>query len=155
MESYRIHVHMRRSFMKQKWPIHILSILLCMAMLCGIPAHAAEIRASDRIYHSTATLSKASNGNLSVFFSVQATGIMEKIGATSVAIQRSSGSGWTTEYTFNTSNTPALLTGNTDWHGMALTYTPRFSGVEYRAVVMIYVKDATGASTQQLTSRSV
>ena len=51
--------------MKQKWPIHILSILLCMAMLCGIPAHAAEIRASDRIYHSTATLSKASNGNRS------------------------------------------------------------------------------------------
>lgn len=138
--------------MKKKWPICILSALLCMAMLCSIPTHAVETRASDRISRTTATLSKASNGDLSVYFSVQATGIMEKIGATSVAIQRSSGSGWTTEYTFNTSNTPALLVKNSDWHGMVLTYPPRFSGVEYRAVVMIYVKDATGISTQQLTS---
>jgi len=137
---------------KKKWPVQILSVLLCMVMLCGIPAHAVGTRASDRISRATATLSKASNGDLSVFFSVRATGFMEKVGATSVAIQRSSGSGWTTEYTFNTGNTPALLTGNTDWHGMALTYTPRFSGVEYRAVVMIYVKDATGSSTQQLIS---
>lgn len=141
--------------MKKKWPVHILSVLLCMVMLCGIPAHAVETRASDRISRTTATLSKASNGDLSVFFSVRATGIMEKIGATSVAIQRSSGTGWTTEYTFNTSNTPALLVENSDWNGMVLTYSPRFTGVEYRAVVMIYVKDAKGISTQQLISKSL
>lgn len=141
--------------MRKKWPVHILSVLLCMVMLCGIPAHAVETRASDRIYHSTATLSKASNGDLSVFFSVQATGFMEKIGVTSVAIQRSSGNGWVTEYTFNTSNTPTLLRDNKDRHSMVLTYSPRFTGVEYRAVVMIYVKDASGVSTQQLITRTV
>lgn len=141
--------------MKKKWPIHILSVLLCIVMLCSVPAYAMEVRASDRISHTTATLSKASNGDLSVFFSVRATGIMEKVGATSVAVQRSSGNSWVTEYTFNTSNTPTLLMENSDWNGMVLTYSPRFIGVSYRAVVMIYVKDATGASTQQLTSRSV
>lgn len=92
----------------KKLPIHILSILLCMVMLCSIPAHAVETRASDRIAHSAATLSKASNGDLSVFFSVRATGIMEKVGATSVVIQRSSGNDWVTEYTFSTSNTPCF-----------------------------------------------
>ena len=138
--------------MKKKWPVQILSVLLCMVMLCGIPAHAVETRASDRIAHSTATLSKASNGDLSVFFAIRATGVMEKVGATSVAIQRSSGGGWVTEYTFNTSNTPTLLRENKDRHSMVLTYSPRFTGVEYRAVVMIYVKDVTGVSTQQLTS---
>lgn len=136
--------------MKKKWPIQILSVLLCVVMLCGIPAHAAETRASDRISRTTATLAKASNGDLSVFFSVQATGVMEKVGATSVAIQRSSGSSWVTEYTFNTSNTPTLLRENADRNSMVLTYPPRFTGVEYRAVVMIYVKDARGVSTQQL-----
>lgn len=141
--------------MKKKWPVRALLVLLCMAVLCSIPAYAVETRASDRIYYSTATLSKASNGDLSVFFSVQATGVMEKIGATSVAIQRSSGSGWVTEYTFNTSNTPTLLRENKDRHSMVLTYSPLFTGVEYRAVVMIYVKDATGISTQQLVSRTV
>lgn len=141
--------------MKKKWLVQILSVLLCMVMLCGIPAHAVETRASDRISRATATLSKASNGDLSVFFSVRATGFMEKVGATSVAIQRSSGSGWVTEYTFNTSNTPTLLRENKDRHSMVLTYPPCFAGVEYRAVVMIYVKDATGISTQQLISKIV
>lgn len=141
--------------MKKKWPIHILLVLLCVVMLCGLPANAAEVRASDRIAYSTATLSKASNGNLSVYFSVQATGIMEKIGASSVAIQRSYGNGWVTEYTFNTSNTPTLLMENRDWHGMVLTYSPLFTGVEYRAVVMIYVKGNSGTSTQQLLTQTV
>jgi hypothetical protein len=137
---------------KRKWPIHILSTLLCVVMLGSIPAHAVEARADDRIVNSTATLSKKSNGDLSVYFSVRANDVMEKIGASSVAIQRSYGNGWVTEYTFNTSNTPALLVENSDWHGMVLTYSPRYTGVEYRTVVMIYVKDATGVSTQQLTS---
>lgn len=128
-------------------------MLLCVVMLCGLPANAAEVRASDRIAYSTATLSKASNGNLSVYFSVQATGIMEKIGASNVAIQRSYGNGWVMEYTFNTSNTPTLLMENRDWHSMVLTYSPRFTGEEYRAMVMIYAKDETGVSTQQLTSK--
>lgn len=141
--------------MKKKWPIHILPMLLCVVMLCNIPAYAAEARASDRIMRSTATLSKASNGDLSVYFSVRATDIMEKIGASSVAIQRSSGNSWVTEYTFNTNNTPTLLVENKDWNGMVLTYSPRFTGVEYRAVVMIYVKDAMGTSTQQLISQTV
>lgn len=139
--------------MKKKWPLHILPVLLCMVMLCGIPVHAVETRASDRITQATVTLSKTSNGNLSIDFSVQATGVMEKIGATSVAVQRSTGSGWVPEYTFSTSNAPALLAENTDWNGMTLTYSPRYAGAEYRAVVMVYVKDATGISTQQLISK--
>ncbi len=140
--------------MKRKWPIHILSVLLCVVMLGSISAHAVEARADDRIMNSTATLSKKSNGDLSVYFSVRANDVMEKIGASSMEIQRSSGNGWVTEYTFNTSNTPTLQRENKDQHGMVLTYSPRFSGVEYRAVVMIYVKDATGVSTQQLTSKT-
>lgn len=139
--------------MKKQWPLYIFPMLLCMVMLCSIPAHAVQMRASSRIAHSTATLSKKSSGDLSIYFSVQANDVMEEIGATSVAIQRSSGDGWTTEYTFNTSNTPTLLVENSDWNGVVLTYSPRFTGVEYRAVVMIYVKDAAGISTQQLIAK--
>jgi len=36
-----------------------------------------------------------------------------------------------------------------------LTYSPHFTGASYRAVVMSYVKDAAGISTQQLTSKIV
>lgn len=141
--------------MKKKSPIRILPVLLCVVMLCNVPTYAAETRASSRIAHSAVSLSKKSTGDFSIYFSVQATDVMEKIGASSVEIQRSSGDGWVTEYTFTTSNTPMLQRENKDQHSMVLTYSPRFSGVEYRAVVMIYVKDAAGISTQQLTSRVV
>lgn len=140
--------------MKKKWPIRILPMLLCVVMLCNVPAYAAEARESSRIAHSAVSLSKKSTGDLSVYFYVQATDVMEKIGASSVVIQRSSGNGWVTEYTFTTSNTPTLQRENKDQHGMVLTYSPLFTGVEYRAVVMIYVKDATGTSTQQLISKT-
>lgn len=43
--------------MKKKWPVRTLLVLLCMVMLCNIPAYAAEARASDRIYHSAVSLS--------------------------------------------------------------------------------------------------
>jgi hypothetical protein len=140
---------------KKKWPIHILPMLLCLVMLFNIPAYAEEARASDRIVRTTVTLSKKSNGDLSIFFSVQANDIMEKIGASSVSIQRSTGSGWVTEYTFNTSNTPTLQQENKAQYGTVLTYSPRFTGVDYRAVVKIYVTDALGVSTQTLTSKTV
>ena len=141
--------------MKKKWPIRVLPVLLCMVMLCSIPAYAAETRASDRIYSSAVSLSKKSTGNLSIYLSVIATDIMEKIGASSVEIQRRSANRWVTEYTFTTSNTPTLQQENKNQYSMVLTYPPRFTGAEYRAVAMIYVKDASGVSTQQLTSQTV
>ena len=130
-------------------------MLLCVVMLCSIPAYAVETRASSRIAHSAVSLSKKSTGDLSVYFSVQATDVMEKIGASSVEIQRNSIFGWVTEYTFTTSNTPMLQRDNKDQHSMVLTYSPLFTGVEYRTVVMIYVKDTSGVSTQQLASKPI
>lgn len=141
--------------MRKKWPVRALLVLLCMAMLCSIPAYAAEARASDRIMHSTATLSKKSNGDLSIYFSVQGTGKMDVIGASSVEIQRNTIFGWVTEYTFMPSNAPEIQAENKFQHSATLTYSPLFTGKEYRAVVTIYVKDVSGESTQKLTSKTV
>lgn len=141
--------------MKKKWPVRALLVLLCIVMLCSVPAYAMEARASDRIYLSAASLSKKSDGDLSIYFSVQGTGKMDVIGASSVAIQRNTITGWVTEYTFTSSNAPTIQAENKSQHSATLTYSPLFEGKEYRAVVMIYVKDATGASTQQLISKVV
>lgn len=139
--------------MKKKWPVHILSVLLCMVMLCNVPAYAIEARADDRIMHSTAMLSKKSNGDLNISFSVQGTGKMDVIGASSVEIQRNTIFGWVTEYTFTPSDAPEIQAENKFQHSATLTYSPLFTGKEYRAVVMIYVENASGTSTQQLTSK--
>jgi len=141
--------------MKKKWPVRALLVMLCMAMLCNVPAYAIEARADDRIMHSTAMLSKKSNGDLSISFSVQGTGKMDVIGASSVEIQRNTIFGWVTEYTFTPDNAPEIQAENKFQHSATLTYSPLFSGKEYRAVAMIYVEDATGTSTQKLTSKTV
>lgn len=138
--------------MKKKWPVHVLPMLLCIVMLCSIPVYAMEARASSRIAHSAASLSLKSNGDLSIYFSVQGTGKMDVIGASSVEVQRNTITGWVTEYTFTPSNAPTIQAESKFQHSAVLTYSPLFAGKEYRAVVMIYVKDATGISTQQLTS---
>lgn len=141
--------------MRKKWPVRALLVLLCIAMLCSIPAYAAEARASDRIMHSTSTLSKKNNGDLSIYFSVQGTGKMDVIGANSVEVQRNTIFGWVTEYTFTPSNAPEIQAENKFQHSALLTYSPLFAGKEYRAVVIIYVKDASGTSTQTLTSKTL
>lgn len=141
--------------MKKNWLIRAFLALLCMALFCSVPAYAIEVRASERINLASARLSKKDDGNLSIYFSVQASGRMDVIGASSVKIQRNTFTGWVTEYTFTPSNTPAIQMENKFQHSTTLTYSPLFAGKEYRAVVMIYVEDAAGSSTQQLTSRTV
>ena len=97
-------------------------------MLCSIPAYAVETRASSRIAHSAVSLSKKSTGDLSVYFSVQATDVMEKIGASSVEIQRNTILGWVTEYAFTPDNAPEIQAENKFQHSATLTYSPLFSG---------------------------
>ena len=140
--------------MKQKRLMSIISLLLSMTMLCSLPVHAAEIRGSTRIYTSSVTFAQKSNGDFSIAFSVRATRMMNVIGASSVEIQRNTISGWVTEYIFTPDNTPELQAENRIQYNTTLTYSPLFVGKEYRAVVMIYVEDAEGVSTQQLTSRT-
>ncbi len=139
----------------KKLPIRVLLILLCGAMLCGIPAYAAETRGSDRIDLSASTIGKTSDGRLSAYFMVQANDVMDVIGATSVEIQRHNIFGWVTEYTFTSEDVPELLATNDSWHSARLTYTQLFPNSTYRAVANIYAKDARGTSTQWLPSSPV
>lgn len=141
--------------MKKKLPIRVISVLLCAAMLCGIPAYAAETRASERIDISMCTIGKANDGRLSAYFMVQANDIMDVIGATSVEIQRQTLFGWVREFTFTSDDYPALLATNDSRHSAELIYTPLFPSQTYRAVANLYVKNATGTTTQKVTSTSV
>lgn len=144
--------------MRKKLPIRVISVLLCAAMLWGVPAYAAEnadTRASERIDLSACIIGKTDDGRLCAYFMVQANDLMDVIGATSVEIQRHNIFGWVTEYTFTSDDYPVLLATNASWHSAEVFYRPLFSGSTYRAVANIYVKNATGTSTQRLTSDPV
>lgn len=144
--------------MRKKLPIRVISVLLCAAMLCGVPAYAAEnaeMRASERIALSACIIGKTDDGRLCAYFMVQGSAVMDVIGATSVEIQRHNIFGWVTEYTFTSDDYPVLLTTNASRHSAEVFYRPLFSGSTYRAVANIYVKNAAGTSTQRLTSDPV
>ena len=141
--------------MKKNQFMQTMAALLCFIMLCSTSAYAAETRASERIDRSSVTLSKKSNGDLSISFSVRATGSMDVLGATSLEVQRYTTSGWSVEYTYTPGNTPELQVKNKIRHDLTLTYSPLYKGEEYRAVVIIYAEDASGSSSKQLTSRTV
>lgn len=141
--------------MTTKWSVRILLALLCVTVLCSTPAYATENRASEQINSTSITLTKKNSGDLSIFFSVQGTAIMDVIGADKVEIQRNTITGWITEFTFTPDNTPEIQTESSGHHNTMLTYSPLFSRAQYRAVVTIYVEDASGSSTQKLTSRTV
>lgn len=141
--------------MKKKRLTQFLTMLLCVAVLCGVPAYAAQPRASERIDRGMITLSKKSDGDLSISVSVRATESMKVIGATSVKVQRHTVSGWVTEHTFTPNDTPELQVENKARYDAMLTYSPLFTGKDYRVVAMIYAEDATGSSSKQLTSRTV
>lgn len=141
--------------MMKKRSVRILSMVLCIAILCMSPAYATDTRASERISLSGVKLSKTDDGVLYIYYMVQATGRMDVIGASSVEVQRYSLLGWTTEYTYTPDVTPELQSKSEPRHGVTLFYTPKYTGKSYRVIVMIYVEDASGVSTKKLTSESV
>ena len=80
---------------------------------------------------------------------------MDVVGANRVEIQRNTFAGWVAEYMFTPDNAPAIQSTNKFQHSATLNYSPLFTRKEYRAVVIIYVKDSSGESTKQLTSKTV
>lgn len=128
--------------------------MICLVTSCGFSAHAAETRASTQISKSTVNIGKQSTGKLNVFFMVRATGKMDIIGASKIEIQRSNGSSWVTEYTATPEDMPELQGEEKVSHSLTVTYSPQYPDKSYRAVVYIYVEDASGSSTKTLTSKT-
>lgn len=136
--------------------LKVVSFLLCFALICSIPAYAAEPRASELIVLTSATLSRVSDGQLYIiYFLIRATANMDALGASSVVVQRLSGSTWVPEYTFLVGNNPELQTSGTDFYDLPLKYTPSYPEASYRAVVYFYAKNSLGTSTKTGTTNIV
>lgn len=131
----------------QKRYARLLAILLCLTMLLGLSAQAAEPYASSLISGHSATLTKGSDGYLHVTFTIDANRVCDVIGATSVVIQRKNGSQWDTECTFTLTNTPELQDTNTSYHSLIIKYKPQSSSATYRAQVNLYAKCGSLTST--------
>lgn len=123
---------------------------MCVVMIFTIAfsttafaANPADPRASNYFMVSSVSLDKTDSG-LEIWFDVTGVGIMDQIGAKTVALQRSSdGASWTTVKTFSKEAYTQMIDSNTSSHVCCLTYTAT-KGYYYKACVTFYAKKGTG-----------
>lgn len=128
--------------------LKLICLIVIIAMVITTPAYAAEQsqRASDYFSAYKAYCYKVSSTDLRVYFSVNATGYMNILGANSITLQRSSnGTDWTTIKTFTKASYPQMVDTNAHFHSGYVSYRPT-TGYYYRALVEFYAKNSTGSS---------
>ena len=140
-----------------KQNVRILSILLCLAVLCAVPTHASDVEpcGSAQIAAHQTSLRKGTDGVLYILTSVTTNRLMNTLGTTSVELQKFIDSDWVTIYTYLPSKFPEMLESNKANHTLVLTYKYSGSTATYRALAHYYAESDTMISTCTGTSRSV
>lgn len=129
-----------------------MALYFAILMIMPASAFAMDMRASSRIERSSARVKMGVDGNLWVYFSIDAVSVMDDIGASKISIQRYDGSSWVTEKTLTPTDTPEMQASNALRHSASIPYSPKYSGYSYRAVVSVYATDESGTSTTTVTS---
>lgn len=124
-----------------------VSALCAFAFLLSLSAAAAEPRASDYFWYTDVYASAQSGGNILIEIEINATDIMQKVGATDVYIyEQQSDGGYDNVYTFTSDDYPSLMWTNNAFYDGAVAYEGTV-GTKYYATVALYAKDANGSET--------
>lgn len=134
----------------------IIALLLTVATIfsIAIPVAAtnstqeATLRASNYITSVWAG-AYGGNGQITVDFSITATGKMTSLGATSIIIKNSSGD---TVKTFLYSTTPTMMGTNLIYYSHSVTYFDATPGKKYYAIVCYKAANRSGSDTTSYTT---
>ena len=125
----------------------IVCILLVVVMVLGVPVAAAENaspRASAFFMSSDVYIHMTTSTQFRVWFEVSALGVMEKVGASEIKVQKSSdGENWTTMKTYSMDDYSNIIDKNSGAHASYVTYTGQ-TGYYYRAKVTLYAENSSG-----------
>ena len=124
-----------------------MSLFFAMLMIMSTSAFASDMRASSRIDRYSARIMTDEDGNLWIYFSVNASSIMDDIGSNKIAIQRNNGTRWVTENTITPADVPQMQTSDAIRHSATISYKPEYPSYMYRAVVSVYARDSLGTSS--------
>ena len=125
----------------------LICILLAALLILASPAAAAENaepRASSFFGSSDVYLYQTTSTQFRVWFEVSALGVMEKVGAREIKVQKSAdGENWTTMKTYSMNDYTNMICENTGSHASYVTYTGQ-TGYYYRAKITLYAKNSSG-----------
>ena len=137
--------------------IQFVSLLLVLSVVIVTPVCAAENQTRESKYFgSTLAYLYATTGTqFQIWIEVDATSYMDKLGASTVTVQRSSNnSTWTDMATYTKEGNSQLVGSNTVTHAGYVTYTGT-SGYYYRAKVTFYAKKGNGTAEYDYTTGSI
>lgn len=141
-----------------KRAIRIVCLLLIASMLVPTGAMAVENenqRASNYFGSHSVYLHKISSTQFQAWFEVTAVRGMDKLGASTIEIQRSTDkSNWTTVATYEMEDYSNMVASNTGSHQGYVTYTYT-RGYYYRAYVELYAKRGTGTAVYDAYTSSL
>lgn len=129
--------------------IRIVCFIMVATVLLTTGAMAAENenqRASNYFGSYSVYLHKISSTQFQAWFEVVAVAGMQKLGARTIEIQRSTNKvNWTTVATYEMEDYSSMTASNTSFHDGYVTYTYT-SGYYYRAYVELYAKNSNGTA---------
>lgn len=132
------------------------SVSLLLLMIGMIPtANAAITRASDYFAYTDVLAAPTSDGEFLVEFDINATKIMEEVGAEEILIYEQQSSGkYEVVKTFTRYNTTGLIDTNESC-AYGKVYYQGTPGVKYFATVALYAKDSDGSETKYRDTRVI
>lgn len=137
--------------------VKLICLVLALSMVLIQPVAAAENAPWGSNYFSSrlAYLHPISRLQFQAWIEVEAVGLMEELGASSVTIQRSTdNSNWTNVRTFTKESYPQLVGENKIGYENYVTFTG-VSGNYYRAYVIFYAKRGNGTAEYEYTTESI
>lgn len=129
--------------------IRSLAMFLAFVIFISVPVSAMEMPPSRASYYFAAVgarLIKSTTTSFEVEFDVTATGAMDKIGATTIVVERSSDCiNWTTIKTYRSSSYSSMIRSNSAGHLSRITH-PGTPGYYYRAKITFYAENSSGSA---------
>lgn len=134
----------------KKSALRMLAIILTLCTLFAIPAIAAT-KASYQFSAYELIPTYTSNGELSAYVMISATGPMDKLGCTKIRIYEKIGSAWSLVGSFSESDTGMML--RDAFYFSVTKYCDANENSEYKVEATIYAKDYSGGSdTRTITT---
>lgn len=112
------------------------------------------MQASDYLEEYTAWASAGSDGKIYVYYSVDGTGYIARLGAKLIIVQMEDAGEWTDVQTITGTVTNGMLGQNKTSHSGNIVHQGT-DGNTYRAVVTIYGGPATGGDSRIITTNTV
>ncbi|NLO47807.1 MAG: hypothetical protein GX111_05745 [Clostridiales bacterium] len=135
----------------------LFAVLLCTSFIGNVYAVNDTVyseRASYYLDYYDAWATASSRHTVVISFDVDATGIMDVVGASYIVIQENNNGVWSGVASFFGSSTIGMLAYNTNSHTGSVSCTGTV-GKQYRALVTIYAEDDSGSDSRTVTTSTV